>query len=226
MAQRAVGSIQRCRRLFSSARGQERVPRIGEILVRRDLITFKTLTDTLKEQPGTGLKLGELLIRKGALRRAELEAALREQRLYRVLLFVLALGGALPTGGALTLMEGTVTAAAFKPGAIGTVLEGRGIEIVSADGSRRNAQPGSSIAFGDSITTAMAGSARVMLRDRTLLTLEGNATVIADTFIFDRTTTIQRQAKSGIVGTFRVVGSVLSKPLEQLSTIATIGIRG
>src|SRR5512146_1753668 len=86
------------RRWFALPRKDQRVPRIGEILVRRGVSSRRVLAEALLAQPASGLRIGELLVKRGALCQADLDAALREQKFRRVLVLVMALSGAFPSG--------------------------------------------------------------------------------------------------------------------------------
>ncbi len=57
-----------------------RVPRIGELLVRRGLIRENDLEQALAEQRLNGGTLGAILVASGALSHSELTTALKEQR--------------------------------------------------------------------------------------------------------------------------------------------------
>jgi type IV pilus assembly protein PilB len=61
--------------------GAPRPPRapFGEILVERDLVDAAAVDDALAVQPGSGKRLGELLVEQGALSERDLAAALADQ---------------------------------------------------------------------------------------------------------------------------------------------------
>ena len=52
--------------------------RLGDLLVRRGLITQQALQDGLKAQRGTGKRLGEVLVDRGALTEVELTPVLAQ----------------------------------------------------------------------------------------------------------------------------------------------------
>ncbi len=54
--------------------------RVGDVLVRKGLITPEDLAQALLEQQNTSLKLGEVLLQKGLLSRQQLQRGLAEQR--------------------------------------------------------------------------------------------------------------------------------------------------
>jgi hypothetical protein len=53
--------------------------RIGDILIRMKKVTIAQLLEALVEQRHSGMKLGEVLLAKGAVQQADLEAALKTQ---------------------------------------------------------------------------------------------------------------------------------------------------
>jgi type II secretory ATPase GspE/PulE/Tfp pilus assembly ATPase PilB-like protein len=58
--------------------------RLGDILIRMKKITTPQLLEVLVEQRDTGAKLGEILVAKGLVSRADVEAALRSQGVTRL----------------------------------------------------------------------------------------------------------------------------------------------
>lgn len=54
--------------------------RVGELLLRKGLITEEQLEEALREQARTGKRLGDILVEKGFIEREILEKVLREYR--------------------------------------------------------------------------------------------------------------------------------------------------
>lgn len=70
MAQR---SLEKALRLLNN------VPRLGEIIVSKGLVSEEQIFDALEQQKTTGKKLGEILIENGLISKSDLLAALAEQ---------------------------------------------------------------------------------------------------------------------------------------------------
>jgi hypothetical protein len=58
-------------------------PELGQLLVRRGLISGMDLARALAAQQDTGKRLGEVLLAMKLISRVEMEEAMEEQRLYR-----------------------------------------------------------------------------------------------------------------------------------------------
>lgn len=61
----------------------QQIPRLGDILRRRGLVSEEDLMEALDEQTSSWEVLGTILLRRGKLRAADLERALRDQRSLR-----------------------------------------------------------------------------------------------------------------------------------------------
>jgi hypothetical protein len=97
--------------------------RLGEILIERRLISRAQLAAALAEQRARGGRLGEILVRRGDLGPRDLKAALAEQSRAFMLAAALLMNGGVSAGApAYLAAQGGVVAAALQTFAIGTAL--------------------------------------------------------------------------------------------------------
>lgn len=64
---------------FTNSVNNPKKARIGEILVKKGLVSSREIEAALVEQPASGKKLGEILVAKGVISEVQLKRALQEQ---------------------------------------------------------------------------------------------------------------------------------------------------
>lgn len=132
---------------------------------------------------------------------------------------------------ALALQAHAQTPQAPDAGArIGTFKQVQGETWVSAADARRAAQPGDGLRAAERVGTGRDGSAVIVLRDGTALTVGPNSLLDLSRFQFDATTHQGNVLLDLLQGTVRVVTGLLAKVHPDLFKVQTptavVGVRG
>ena len=112
----------------------------------------------------------------------------------------------------------------------GTFKQVQGQAWVGKDATRRAPQPGDGLRETDRLSTGADGSAVIVLRDGTAVTVGPNSTVDLSRFQFDTTTQKGSLLLDLLQGSVRVVTGLLAKVNPDLFKVQTpttvVGVRG
>lgn len=113
----------------------------------------------------------------------------------------------------------------------GTIKQTQGdVWIIRDAATRQPAAPGDSLGLQDQLTTGPNGSARLVLRDDTALTLGPNSVLRLDQFSYDTTTRQGNALIDLLQGSVRVVTGLLAKVNPEVFKVRTptsvVGVRG
>lgn len=116
------------------------------------------------------------------------------------------------------------------PDRIGTFKQVQGEAWVGPPDARRAAQPGAGLRATERVSTGRDGSAVIVLRDGTTLTVGPNTLLDLSRFQFDATTQQGNVLLDLLQGTVRVVTGLLAKVNPDLFKVQTptavVGVRG
>ncbi|HRK23540.1 MAG TPA: FecR domain-containing protein, partial [Beijerinckiaceae bacterium] len=107
-------------------------------------------------------------------------------------------------------------------GAVSPTAKARGA------GAARVLNVGSSVLYGETLTTGPNGALQVLFVDRTTMTIGPNSQVVIDEFVFDRVSNSGRMAATLTRGALRFVGGQTSHTggATLRTPVTTLGVRG
>lgn len=134
------------------------------------------------------------------------------------------------SGTVLVLAAGLLHTAGAQELRSGTLKTVQGSVEVSKGETRRVAAPGGPVAEADRIVTTAGGSAVILLRDGTLITVGPNSQVDITRFQFDSTTQTGSLTVQVLLGSIRMVTGLLGKlqpeNVKVLTPSSTVSVRG